>query len=76
MKSQSAVIRDIQQIDSDTADLLLLLALPPETILVLTTKLINHRVVPDIIVLQRNMEDVSPDVRAEHLLHAKRRSEL
>jgi cobalt-zinc-cadmium efflux system outer membrane protein len=74
--SQSAVIRDIQQIDSTTDDLLLLLALPPETKLVLTTKLIFHRVEPDIIALQRHVEDVRPDVRAKHLLHAKRRSEL
>ena len=76
MKSQSAVIRDIRQIDSDTADLLLLLALPPETQLALITKLTYHRLDPDITALQRSIEDVRPDIRAKHLLHAKRRSEL
>ena len=74
--AQSEVIRDIQQIDSDTADLLLLLALSPETKLALTTKLTYHRVEPDIIALQRHIEDARPDVRAKRLLHAQHRSEL
>ena len=76
VEAQEAVIRDIQQIDSDTGDLLQLLALPPETELALTTELTYRRVAPDIIALQRQVEDARPDVRAKRLLYDKRRSEL
>ena len=74
--AQSAVIRDIQQIDSDTADLLLLLALSPETKLALTTDLTFQPIAPDIMALKKRVEDARPDLRAKRLLHAKRRSEL
>jgi cobalt-zinc-cadmium efflux system outer membrane protein len=69
-------MRDIQQIDSDRADLLLLLALSPETELTLTTDLIFQPIAPDIVALKRHVEEARPDVRAKRLLYAKRRAEL
>ncbi|GJL59112.1 MAG: RND transporter [Nitrospirales bacterium] len=74
--AQKAMIRDIQQIDSDTADLLLLLALPPETELELTTDLTFMPIAPDITTLKARVEVTRPDVRAKRLLYAKRRAEL
>jgi len=76
VKTQAYVMRDIQQIDSDKADLLLLLALPPETELALTTELIFQPIAPDIVALKKHVEDARPDIRAKRLLYAKRRSEL
>jgi cobalt-zinc-cadmium efflux system outer membrane protein len=62
-EAQFALIRDIQQIDSDTADLLLLLSLPPETELELTTDLTFQPIDPDMKVLKTRVEDTRPDVR-------------
>jgi cobalt-zinc-cadmium efflux system outer membrane protein len=76
VEAQADVIKDIQQIDSDRADLLLLLALPPESELALTTELTYHRLDPDIVALKKRVEDARPDVRTKRLLHAKRLSEL
>ncbi|MCW5783973.1 MAG: TolC family protein [Nitrospirales bacterium] len=74
--AQYALIRDRQQIDSDTADLLLLLTLPPETELELTTDLTFQPIAPDIHALKSRIEDSRPDVRAKRLVYAKRRAEL
>ena len=76
VSTQADVMRDIQQIDSDRADLLLLLALSPETELELTTDLTFQPISPDIVALKKHVEDARPDVRAKRLLYAKRRSEL
>ncbi|WNM57546.1 TolC family protein [Candidatus Nitrospira allomarina] len=74
--AQYGLIRDLQQIDSDTADLLLLLSLPPETELDLTTDLTFLPIAPDIHALKSQIENTRPDVRAKRLLYAKRRAEL
>ncbi|WP_342349229.1 TolC family protein [uncultured Nitrospira sp.] len=74
--AQYELIRDLQLIDSATADLLLLLSLPPETELELTTDLTFQAIVPDINALKTRVEETRPDVRAKRLLYAKRRSEL
>ena len=76
VRTQAHVVADIQQIDSDRADLLLLLALSPETELELTTDLTFQPISPDIVALKKHVEDARPDVRAKRLLYAKRRSEL
>ena len=75
VKTHGDIIRDIQQIDSDRSDLLLLLTLPPETELALTTDLTFQPIAPDIVALKKRVEDVRPDLRAKRLLLAKRRSE-
>ncbi len=75
VKTQGDIIRDIQQIDSDRSDLLLLLTLPPETELALTTDLMFQPIDPDIGALKKRVEDARPDLRAKRLLLAKRRSE-
>ena len=75
VKTQGDIIRDIQQIDSDRSDLLLLLTLPPETELVLTTDLTFQPIDPDIVALKKHVENARPDLRAKRLLLAKRRSE-
>jgi outer membrane protein, heavy metal efflux system len=75
VKTQGDIIRDIQQLDSDRSDLLLLLTLPPETELALTTDLTFQPIDPDIGALKKRVEDVRPDLRAKRLLLAKRRSE-
>jgi outer membrane protein, heavy metal efflux system len=75
VKTQGDIIRDIQQIDSDRSDLLLLLTLPPETELALTTDLTFQPIDPDIVALKKRVEDARPDLRAKRLLLAKRRSE-
>jgi cobalt-zinc-cadmium efflux system outer membrane protein len=76
VKLQSMVIRDIQQIDTDRSDFLLLLALPPETELDLTTDLTFQSVAPDMAALKKRVEDARPDLRAKRLLYAKRQSEM
>ena len=75
VKTQGDIIRDIQQLDSDRSDLLLLLTLPPETELALTTDLTFQPIDPDIVALKKRVEDARPDLRAKRLLLAKRRSE-
>ncbi|MDT3776783.1 TolC family protein [Nitrospira sp. MA-1] len=75
VKTHANIIRDIQQIDSDRSDLLLLLALSPETELELTTDLTFEPIAPDIVALKKRVEDARPDLRAKRLLLAKRRSE-
>ncbi|WNM57547.1 TolC family protein [Candidatus Nitrospira allomarina] len=75
VKTQGDIIRDIQQLDSDRSDLLLLLTLPPETELALTTDLTFQPIDPDMVALKKRVEDARPDLRAKRLLLAKRRSE-
>ncbi|WP_447965384.1 TolC family protein [Nitrospira sp. Ecomares 2.1] len=74
--AQYELIRDVQRIDSDTADLLLLLSLSPETKLDLTTDLTFQSIAPDMNALKTRVEETRPDVRAKRLLYAKRRAEL
>ncbi|HNP61002.1 MAG TPA: TolC family protein [Nitrospirales bacterium] len=74
--AQYELIRDVQRIDSGTADLLLLLSLSPETKLDLTTDLTFQSIAPDMNALKTLVEETRPDVRAKRLLYAKRRAEL
>ena len=76
VKAESLVLQDIRDIDAASTQLRILLRLPPETELELTTDLDYHRMEPDITILRNQITDQRPDIRAKRLLYSQRRSEL
>ena len=75
VEAQSQVIHDTQDIDAASADLRVLLGLPPETELELTTALEYRRMDPHVPQLRRLAEG-RPDIRAKRLRFSRRKAEL
>ena len=76
IRAEVWVIEDIQKMETAISEFRILLRLPPETELELTTDLQYHRVDPDISNLRTYLIDNRPDIRAKRLLHSQRQSEL
>ncbi len=75
-KAEKEVIKDQREIEGASFDLRVLLGVRPETTLELTTQLTYRTVEPDMSVLRREVMEKRPDLRAKHLLRAKRATEL
>jgi len=76
VQTEREVIKDIRELGEATLDLRILLGLPPETILDLTTPLVYRRVEPDIRAIRTSVIDSRPDLRAKRLLQAQRKTEI
>ncbi|MDP2382807.1 MAG: TolC family protein [Nitrospirota bacterium] len=75
-KSEHQLIKHEREVENGLSDLRVLLALPPDFQLDLTTPLLYRPYHPDIETLRLQVGDRRPDVKAKRLLRAKREREL
>ena len=75
VEAQAQVIHDIQDIDAASADLRVLLGIPPDTELTLTTDLTYHHMEPSSTDLRR-LATGRPDIRAKRALYSQRKAEM
>ncbi|HBP86555.1 MAG TPA: TolC family protein [Nitrospirales bacterium] len=76
VRTEREVIRDLRELGEATLDLRILLGVPPETTLELTTPLAYRRVEPDIRALRNSVIQSRPDLRAKQIILAQRKTEI
>lgn len=76
VKTEREVIKDLLDLGETTLDLRVLLSLPSETILELTTPLTYRRVEPDIRALRNSVINSRPDLRAKRFVLAQRKTDI